>query len=345
MAIQIKALPKGTAFTRVSCAFALSGGRRDAARQFVEGRFRDTPGVGLIVDEVEPMSTDNSSALVRYGVSQDFIEALTGVSIFENLKPYMRRVSFDEFRKRDTVGASASWVAEGTPIPAVPLNFDDGVLLPPYQMGVMCVLSQELARFSRPGAEDVCRRIFATAIARFVDQQLLDPGLSAVARTNPASITAAATVASYLPVPLSHASRVSGILSAICDQLQSWVSPVWLMTPAIFSHVAAYCGASLVYAGGKPFLMGFPVVHSANSPNQLCLVDANDIFYADDGEVGVSASRQADFDMVVDENSPPTTERRSLLQHNLVAVRLMRRLSWSVGHSGSCVIFPAPFSE
>jgi HK97 family phage major capsid protein len=335
MSLPISPLAKGTGFVRLACVLA-SARTNEEARGLAE-RWPDSPAVKLVLNAVvDPMDTSNTSALVRYGIAAEVLELLRAISVFERLRGFMRRVRFLQTMVKETTGASAGWIAEAGILPPIALNFDDALCLPPYKAGVMVVLTDELARLGQPGAVETARRILLEAVAKFLDKQFLDPSVAAVADTNPASVTNGAQ--SVISTGSSSAQILTD-LSGMTAKLGSWVEPRWIMRPSTASAIAGSSSTLFPLIRATPdggTLLGIPVVNSVNSPPQITLLDLNDVLLADDGEIGLTAARQANID-VDDGGSPAVIRPISLWQNNLVSVRVMRRISWMLGHSDSCV--------
>lgn len=77
---------------------------------------------------------------------------------------------------------------------------------------------------------------------------------------------------------------------------------------------------------------GLPVIVSQYVGNQLVLVNAPDIYLADDGGVAVDMSREASLEMesdpAGDSITPTGTELVSMFQTNSVAIRAERWINW-----------------
>lgn len=77
---------------------------------------------------------------------------------------------------------------------------------------------------------------------------------------------------------------------------------------------------------------GLPAIVSQYVGNLLVLVNAPDIYLADDGGVAVDMSREASLEMesepVGDSVTPTPTEMVSMFQTNSVAIRAERWINW-----------------
>jgi capsid protein len=158
---------------------------------------------------------------------------------------------------------------------------------------------------------------------------------------NPAAITAGATaVTSTGTTAAALTTDFGNLIAAITT---SGRAITWIMRPTTLARVALILGGA---ASDVPrTLFGIPIIASGNSPQQITLVDAGEIVFADDGGFDISLSQQANVEMetepigsAVDAGSPPgptSTTFINLFQVNCVGVKLTRWLNWEVVRSGS----------
>ena len=90
------------------------------------------------------------------------------------------------------------------------------------------------------------------------------------------------------------------------------------------------------------WLLDIPVIRSISSPAQISLIDAADVLIADDGQIQIDFSEQTSLIMdtapPLGDQSPVTTlPIKSLWQGNMAAFRVIRTISWALGHSTSAV--------
>jgi hypothetical protein len=107
------------------------------------------------------------------------------------------------------------------------------------------------------------------------------------------------------------------------------------MRPLTAARIAATLGAA---AGDIPrTLFGVPLILSANSPQQITLVDAAHVLYSDTGGVDLSISTQAAIQMDSAHTDPAVaaTVFVALYQRNLWAVKVLRWIAWLRALSGS----------
>lgn len=340
----ILANPKGTNLSRYLIALILADGERRAAADYARKRWADSPAVYLTLEHrktaVDPGTTyDDSpswtwgSELAAYGIAQELLELVRGVSVLGRLNPFMRATPFRTRVPRETTAATAGWVSESEDKPAAKLAYDD-LQLEAYKSAIISVISQELARMSTPAAEAAIRNSLVASIASFLDAQFLDVTVALVAGDHPASVAnGAQTVNSTGPSSAQILTDLNGMIA----KLAFWTSPFWVMKPATAAHIAASSSSIFPEIRATPdggYLAGIPVINSTNSPAQITLLDASDILYADDGATRISLSGNATVEL---DTAPGQGTLTSLWQKNLVGIKVEREISWLRGHDTSVV--------
>jgi len=335
--VEVKALPKGTGFTRYAMAVAAGRGSYSDTLAYAKRFEGQTPEVAAYVKHVfgkavEGTTTENSPAwghqlVYANNLASEFIDLLKARTVMDRLAG-LRRVPFNVRMVSQTDGATVNWVGEGAVKPVSDLGFGE-VTVGEHKIAGIVVLSQELVRLSTPNAEEAVRTDLVDQIVRFMDRQFLDSTVTATAN-RPAAITqgvsspaASGTTAEDLYFDMNTA------LATFDNADQSTESVVILMTPALARGISTLRNAlgqlefpGLSMAGGT--LMGFPVIVSSSVPSgTIVIVAANEIFVADDGRVDLDASNQATLDM--SGGASPTV---SLWQRNLVGIRAERFVTW-----------------
>ncbi|HKV17361.1 MAG TPA: phage major capsid protein [Reyranella sp.] len=369
--VPFKAFP-GQSFTRFVGALALSKGNLMQAAEFAKRWEHQTPEVyALLKHAVHVGNTNDPQAwlqraavavgtttdpvwaapLVQYThMTSEFIELLRAATVFNLLRGFTP-IPFNVKIPRQTAGASAGWVGEGLSKPVSRLTFDD-VTVPWAKIAVIVVITQELARFSSPSAEMLVRNDLIAAIAEFIDKQLLDDTVTAVAGVRPASITNAAH-----KVP-STGSTVAAVTKDLADAMLYMTnaniplrSPVWIMSPASAMFLATLRTAQDVFAfpgmgmgstgtlqppiGSPPTgqgvqglsLLGIPVITSTAMGDDIVLLEQSQLMVADDGEVLIDTSTEASVQMDSAPATPPTP-LVSFWQQNLLGIKAERFIYW-----------------
>jgi hypothetical protein len=167
----------------------------------------------------------------------------------------------------------------------------------------------------------------------FVDNQFLDPTITAIAGTRPASILNGAPSTSSTGSTLA---QIQTDLSGMTGQLTTWESPIWTMHPKTLTRLEIVGGGTLLRNNGaQPLLLGYPVFTSTASPAQIALIDAGNILLAD-GPVRVDFSDQVNV-VLDDGGSPNELQFVNLWQTNLAGVLTELFINYERAYSGSAV--------
>jgi HK97 family phage major capsid protein len=365
-------MPKGTAFARYVGALANTKGNRYEAAEFAK-RWKDTtPEVEQLlrmpVDVLKTAvsagtTTDTTWAapLVVYNNMQaEFIDYLRPLTILGRINGF-RRVPFKTKVPRQTSGASVNWVGEGKVKPLTSLAFDT-VTLEHHKVAGIIPLTEELVRFSNPGAEELVRNDLAAAIAQFIDVEFIDI-TNASTDVSPASITYGLTpITSTGTTAAAFRADVKSMFAQLLTANIQISGGVWVMTQQQAVALALMQNSlgqpefpGISVTGGT--LLGFPVITSENIPAAggsptdgypITFILPGEILLADDGGVMVDISREATLQMETTPDSPFTasTSLVSLWQHNMVAVKVERFITWMKRRTNAAaVIQGAKYSE
>lgn len=334
-------------FAKVKAISRLDGERpRDVARSLygensqVYGMFvKAAVAAGTTTDETwaGPLVGEETSAFA------DFVEYLRPQTILGRFGaggvPSLRQVPFRTALVGQTSGGEGYWVGEGKAKPLTKFDFSRRTL-EPLKVANIAVVTEELLRDSSPSAEALVRDQLAAALRARLDTDFIDPAKAAVPGVSPASITNGVT-----PIPSagSDADSVRADIRAVFGQFiaanNAPTSGVWIMpaTTALALSLmqnplgqAEFPGISM--NGGT--LFGLPVIVSQYVPDgTVVLVNASDIYFADEGGVAVDMSREASLEMADnpshDSDTPAPAELVSLFQTNSVAFRAERTLNWA----------------
>jgi HK97 family phage major capsid protein len=292
-----------------------------------------------------------AAPLVQYqDFAGDFVEYLRPMTILGKFGsgniPNLTRVPFMVRIGGQTSGGSASWVGEGKPKPLTKFDFNSNTL-PFAKVAAISVLSEELVRFSSPSADRLVRDGLAGAVIARLDVDFIDPGKAAVANTSPASILNGVTP--IAPTGTGDADDIRKDIRSLWAPFIAANNPpttaVYIMTATTALALSLMVNTlgqpefpGLTMAGGT--LGGIPVIvseyldNSAGSAGGLIvLVNARDVWLADDGGVTIDLSREASLQM----DDAPTnasdtgTEAQmvSMWQTNSVAYRAEREIYWA----------------
>lgn len=336
----VSILPAGTAFSRFVMIKALARGDSLHELHLAE-HFKDSPTVTATLElqtkaAVSAATTTDATfagPLAAYGIAGEALTLLRGASIIGALEGKMRRVPFRTKVPRETGGGTGGgWIGQGLGTPVAVTAYDT-LTQEAYKAGKIVVLSQELLQLGAPDAERTVRETVIAGVAAYLDAQFLTNTVTLSADLRPAAITNGATaVTSTGTTAAQITADLVGLLAAITT---TGASLVWIMRPLTAARIASTLG---IAATGLPAsLFGLPVVLSANSPQQITLVDAAQILYSDDGGFDVSISTEAAIEMDSVASDPPVaaTVITSLYQRNLFGVRVLRWLAYLRAQTGA----------
>jgi hypothetical protein len=166
----------------------------------------------------------------------------------------------------------------------------------------------------------------------FLDTQLFDPTIAAVANTSPASLTNAANSFGSAGTSAANAETdYKKLVSTFITQYPRVDQLVVVMSPATATAMAIATGAqSLTARGGE--LYGAQVITSPAMGGRLVALDATKVLVADDSGVRITASSQADVEMQMTATSPPTASviRVNLWASNLIGLLAERYLNYKM---------------
>jgi hypothetical protein len=276
----------------------------------------------------------------------EFLRPQTIVGKFGvNGVPSLRQVPFRTRLIGQTAGGTGYWVGESQAKPLTSLAFQ-ATTLTPLKAANIAVTTMELVRDSSPSAEAIVRDSLAAAVGERMDITFISPTIAAVAGISPASITnGIVQIASTGQQAEAIRQDVRALVAAFVDANNPPTSGVWIMkaTTALalsllvnpLSTQPEFPGLTMM--GGTFF--GMPVIVSEHVPVDtygtfVVLVNAGDIYFADEGEVSVDMSMEASLQMLDNptnaSDSPPVpTTLVSMFQTNSVAFRAERTVNWA----------------
>lgn len=257
--------------------------------------------------------------------------------------PALNNIPFNVRIGGQTTGGDAYWVGEGQPKPLTKFDFT-ATELRWNKIATIAVLTDETIRFSNPSAERLVREGIASAIIGRMDLDFVNPAKAAVANVSPASITNG-----LAPIPSSgnDAQAIRADVQALWAPFIAARNPprtaVYIMdstTALALSLMQTPLGQAefpgLTMNGGT--FMGVPVIVSDYLPvdsdgSIVILMNARDVWLADDGQVTIDASREASLQMANDPTNdsatPTATQLVSMWQTNSVAFRAERYVNWA----------------
>lgn len=278
----------------------------------------------------------------------DFVEYLRPQTILgkfgANGIPSLRRVPFRTALVGQTEGGDGYWVGEGNPKPLTKFDFTR-TTLEPLKVANIAVLTMEVLRDSSPSAEMIVRDQLAAALRARLDTDFIDPGKIAASGVSPASITNAVS-----PIG-SSGSDAEAVREDIRQLFNTFIAANNAPTSGVFIMAATTALAlslmqnplgqaefpGISMNGGT--LFGLPVivseyVGSDTGGSYVFLVNASDIYLADEGGITIDMSREASLQMddaptSHDSTTPTATSLVSLWQTNSVGFLAERTINWA----------------
>jgi HK97 family phage major capsid protein len=353
-------LAPGIEFARYAICLGQARGNIMQAYEIAKHRFPESERVVNAIKTAVAAGTTTDSVwagpLVDYQqFSGDFIEYLRPQTIIGKFGtgniPSLRRVPFNIQVSGQTTGGAGYWVGEGAAKPLTKFEFEN-VTLGYTKVANIAVLTEELLRFSNPSAEAIVRDQLAAALIARLDTDFVDPTKAEVSGVSPASIINGVAGISSTG---SDADAVRADLRALfAAYIAANVTPssaVILMTATTALALSLMTNAlgqpefpNVNMNGGT--LNGIPVIvseyldNSAGSAGgQVIMVNAQDVYLADDGQVQLDASREASLQM----DTEPTNSAASgtgaslvsMFQTNSVAIRAERFINWKKRRSSA----------
>ncbi len=347
--IKAPAPEKGIRFARYAKCIGLAHKTHRDPIAIAEERYKDDPTIAAVVKAaVSAGNTGNANwagNLVgdESSIFADFVEYLRPQTILgrfgANGVPALRRVPFRVPLIGQTSGGAGYWVGEGKAKPLTKFDFTR-TTMNPLKVANIAVVTMEVLRDSSPSAEAIVRDQLAAALKARLDTDFIDPAKAAVEGVSPASIlNGVAGIASTGNTADAVRADLRALFGAFIAANNAPTSGVFLMeatTALALSLMTNPLGQAefpgITMNGGT--LSGLPVLVSEYVPTGVvALVNASDIYLADEGDIDVDMSTEASLEMdsapTGDSVAPTAAELVSLWQTNSVGFRAERTVNWS----------------
>ena len=345
----VKPLEKGEGFGRWTRIVAKANGNLIDAERIAKAMYPEDQTLSTVIKAAVAAGTTTdatwSKPLVNVtnyaGDFIDFLRPQTIVGKFGSAGvPGLSRVPFNVKIVGQASGATANWVGEGKGKPVTKWGYNN-VTIGMTKVAAIAVLTDELVRSSDPAADMLARDELARAIIAKLDTSFISAD-AAVPNVSPAGILAGVT-----PIVKSVSTDVFAAMQADVQAvfgayIAAGMAPkegVWVMSSTTALKLAMmrnplgqteHPGMSMI--GGT--FAGLPVIVSdyQATAGRVILVNASDIYLADDGSVQIDMSREASIEM----NDAPTqnavagtgASMVSMFQSNSVAIRAERYTGW-----------------
>ncbi|MGB6079068.1 MAG: phage major capsid protein [Xanthobacteraceae bacterium] len=363
--VVVKSQPKlapGLEFARAVKCLGMAKGVPSAAIDIAKSRYGENANVVRTLQQADGgiLSVQKAEIPAGANISGNWAEALVGTEssafadFVEYLRPMtilgkfgtngipaLRRVPFRVPLITQTAPGEGYWVGEGKPKPLTNFGYSR-TTLEPLKVANIAVLTKEMIRDSSPSAEPMIRDELANALRARLDTDYINPAKGASAGVSPASITnGAATVASTGTSADAVRVDVRALMQKFVDANNPLSSGVWIMDSS-----TALALSMMVNALGQPeftglginggVFFGLPVIVSEYVPTGIVvLMNAGDIYLADEGGITVDMSTEASLEMldsgltqsaVADVNGASLV---SLWQTNSVGFLAERTVNWA----------------
>jgi HK97 family phage major capsid protein len=346
---------KAQGFTRYAMALAAAKGNLYGALEIAKRWEKETPDVVQVLRAAVAAGTTTDPAwaqpLVYYdNLVNEFIEFLRPETIFGRLSGY-RTIPFNVRIPRQTAGSTAQWVGEGQSKPVSALGFD-AITVPWAKVAVIIVITQELARFSSPAAEQLVRDDMVRAVAQAIDATFISADAGVVG-IKPAGINNVSTnIVSTGNTIDAITNDAAAAMLAITTANIPLRNPVWIMSPqaAMFIGTRRDPMGNFVWPqmqgnniGANRSWMGIPVVVSPNvllagapATSSITLLEQSELMVAEDGQTMLDASQEASLQMDTAPGTPPAP-LVSLWQQNLLGIKAEQYIYWLMRRNAAVV--------
>jgi len=272
----------------------------------------------------------------------------------------MTRIPFNVNIAAQTSGATANWVGEGAGKPVTAWGYTS-VNFRWAKIAAIVVQTEELVRFSSPSSDTLFRDELVRAIAERQDLDFLDPTNSGTANVKPASVTNGVSAVVSSGNTADHIrADLESLMGRFDTANMSEVRPVFVMSQTKARAVGLMRNAlgqpefPNINLMGDGNLEGIPVISSqyvsrfgTTGGEYIFLINAPDIWFADDGQVTVDASREASImmdDAPTDVVSGGTgASLVSMWQNNAIAIRCERFVNWQKRRSAAVQVLSGVF--
>ncbi|KUL94316.1 phage capsid protein [Bosea sp. WAO] len=305
---------------------------------------RDPQVVEIVKAAVIASNTTTDAALIgNEGGWADFVEFLRPRTIIgrfgQNGIPGFTRIPFRVPLITEASESAAYWVGEGKAKPLTKPSWTR-TEMNPLKVANIVVATMEQLRDSSPSGEVLLRNSIVNAVAKAQDQAFIDPSNAGTANVKPASITNGLTaVASSGNDGEAVRADAKAAMGKFVLANNALTSGVWVMSATTALSLSLMTNAlgqaefpGLTLNGGT--FMGLPAITSQYVGNYVALVNAEDVYFGDEGEVAVDMSTEASLEMMDNPTgdtiaaTPVAAELVSLWQTNSVGFRAERTVNW-----------------
>jgi HK97 family phage major capsid protein len=272
----------------------------------------------------------------------DFLEYLRPRTLIGRI-PGLRRVPFNVTFQSQTSAAAAGWTGQGKAKPLTKFNTTT-TSMAFTKLAAIAVITEELARFSSPGAETLVRDELARAIIEQMDLDFINPANAGTSNVKPASITNGVTPGTTAGVSAANALTDIQTLVAPFIAAKYPTSELVILMPDSLAFVLSLMLNSSGFRsfpdisinggniGSLPVITSQYLANTDSYGNMVVILHAPSIALADDGRVSVDVSRETSLQMddapSMDATNGTGASVVSMFQTNSVAIRAEREVNW-----------------
>lgn len=290
-----------------------------------------------------------ASALVDpTNLADEFIEFLRPATIIGKFGtgniPALRALPFNVRMIEQTQGGTGYWVGQGAPKPLTAFGFSP-VTNVTTKVAAISVITEELARFSSPSAEQLVRDSLIASLVERIDRDLLDPAEAGTTNVQPASLTNGLVALTSAGTSADNAR--TDLANIMADFVAANIDPssAVIVMPTTLALALSFLVNSLgqpefpglgMMGGninGIPVITSQYVANASGAGNMVVVVAAREVFLSDDGQVTVDMSREASLQMLDNPTNNAATGNPttmvSMWQTNSIALRAERFINWS----------------
>ncbi len=316
----------------------------------LEERYPGHEATAIIAKADQTVGTTGVSGWASELVQQawsDFLQALTGFSIYPALRAKGIGLSFDglgtvNIPSRTAGGAGGGFVAEGSPIRVGRITTANTTMTP-KKLGVIVPFTRELAKRSTPAIEALVRQAILEDTASILDAALLDAAASSTAR--PAGLLNGVSAAA--------SGYGGGDFLAVVNDFKNLVAPfiasdaadniTVIMNPAQGLSLSLMPNSNGDFGWFSEIQKRFNFVESTHATaNRLVAIRNSDFATALGDAPEFDISEQATVHMedttpleIVSGTGPTTADPvRSFFQTATIGVRMLMDVSWKMRRSG-----------
>jgi HK97 family phage prohead protease/HK97 family phage major capsid protein len=352
LTVPAKEIKPGDYVGRAAAATLHSYIQRRAVEDIVRERWGDDEATMIVTRAAQPtaLTTQTGWAAELVVLSQaDFLATLEPSSVFNPLSAAGTSLSFGPGAGAikipslaATPSITGSFVGEAQPIPVRRAGLTS-ITLTPHKMGVITRFSREIAMYSTPAIEGICRDAIRIHTSITVDSLLLDNVAASAVRpaglTNGVAAITAATGGGYAAV-----LKDIKALTAPFYALNAGRKLVMIVNPAQRLDLSMVPGpAGVPFGWTTEFTSQFQMIVSTTVPvGNVYMIDAAD-FVSVNGGLEFDVSEEATLHIedtaplnISAPGAPATVAApvESMFQTAQIALRMLVNINWAMRRSG-----------